>query len=231
MAGFHNDNLEVSTSRIIEGCSWKKTDTIILIPAGKTMSTKVALSWLNLMSPPNQNIHRMLICDMEVGEAYSLAMQEILAHDQLQAWKYILTLEHDNVPPPDGLVKLIAQMEKHPEFSAIGGLYFHKGENATAHIWGDINDPVLNFRPQPPRAGELVECNGCSMGFTLFRLDMFKDKRFEQPIFKTCGGLSNDGLMTQDLFFAATAKKLGYRFAVDCSILVGHHDLGANFTW
>ena len=41
-------------------------------------------------------------------------------------------------------------MEDHPEFAAIGGLYFTKGPGGCSQIWGDIKDPILNFRPQVP---------------------------------------------------------------------------------
>ena len=69
----------------------------------------------------------MFAVGMEVGEAFSTAIENILAHPDLSKFKYIVTLEHDNIPPPDGVVKLLEQMEAHPEFSCIGGLYWTKG--------------------------------------------------------------------------------------------------------
>ena len=45
----------------------------------------------------------MFAVGMEVGEAYSQAIEAILAHPDLSKFKYILTMEHDNIPPPDGL--------------------------------------------------------------------------------------------------------------------------------
>jgi hypothetical protein len=227
--GKHNGNLEEATRKILEGGTWKKQRVVVLIPSSNTIAAKVALSHWNLIFPPNQGVYRMLCLGMEVGDAYSTAIEQILAHPELREWEYLLTLEHDNIPPPDGVLKLIKDMEEHPEFSCIGGLYWTKGEGGVPQIWGDPKDPVLNFRPQPPVPGALVECNGTGMGFNLWRLSMFKDDKLRKPWFKTSAGA--DGVGTQDLYFWGDAKKYGYRCAIDCSVLVGHYDIGSDVTW
>jgi hypothetical protein len=226
-AGLRNDNLETSTTTYIQGASWKKQRGICLLPAGKTISTRVALSWRGLNCPPNQPWHFMAIEGCEVGDAYNRAIEGILAHPDLNQWEYILTVEHDNLPPHDGLSKLIKAMDEHPEFACIGGLYWTKGEGGVPQIWGDPKDPVLNFRPQPPVPGELVECCGTGMGFNLWRLSMFKT--VPKPWFVTKYGTEGTG--TQDLSFWGEARKHGFRCAVDCSVLVGHLDLESGVVW
>jgi hypothetical protein len=235
-SGYHNGDLARSTARVIETGTWKRQRVIVIMPAADTIPTRVALAHWSLAFPPNQSVHRMLAVGCEVGDAYSTAISEIVAHPELSQWEYILTIEHDNMPPPDGLVRLIKRMETHPEYSCIGGLYWCKGPDGCAHIWGDPTDPVLNFRPQPPRANELVECCGTSMGFNLWRMSLFKDERLRRPWFKTLDGSEGIGIGTQDLYFWGDARKYGYRCAVDCGVLVGHHDhSGAfgvkGFTW
>lgn len=227
--GRHNADLDASSARILQGASWKKQRIIVLIPAAAQMATKVALSHWGLIFPPNQAVHRMLCLGMEVGDAYSQAIEQVLAHPDLSQWEYIFTVEHDNIPPPDGVLKLLARMEAHPEFACIGGLYWTKGEGGVPQIWGDPSDPVLNFRPQVPRPGELQECCGTGMGFNLWRLSMFKDERLRRPWFKTLAGA--EGVGTQDLYFWTDARKHGYRCAIDSSCLVGHYDLCTDTTW
>jgi hypothetical protein len=228
--GRHNADLPKSTLRIIQGGSWRKQRTIMLIPAGPTIPTKVYLSHCALIFPPNQAAHRMAAIGMEVGEAFSNSIAEILAHPEIGQWEYLLTIEHDNVPPQDGLVKLIGHMEQHPEFACIGGLYWTKGEGGVPQIWGDIKDPLINFRPQPPNPnGGLVECYGTGMGFNLWRLQMFRDPRLRRPWFKTLNGSEGQGVGTQDLYFASDARRYGYRCAVACDVLVGHYDLEGKF--
>lgn len=228
-SGRHNDFLDTSISRVIQGASWKKQRVIMIIPASETIPAKVYISHCSLIFPPNQPAHRMLALGMEVGDAYTQAIDAILEHPELSKWEYILTIEHDNGPPQDGLIRLIEQMDKHPEFACIGGLYWTKGEGGVPQIWGDPNDPVLNFRPQPPRAGELVECCGTGMGFNLWRLQMFKDKSLRKPWFKTIADKS--GVGTQDLYAWNDFRKHGYRCAIDCSILVGHYDSQNDIWW
>lgn len=225
-AGAHNSDLHKTSARLIKGASWKKQRIVMLIPAGDTIPAKVVLSWMNLAMPPNQACARILAQGMEVGEAYSTAIAQVLAHPELGQFEYLLTVEHDNSPPSDGVLRLIERMEAHKEFAGIGGLYFTKGHGGVAQIWGDAREP-LNFRPQlPDPNGGLVECHGTGMGFNLWRLQMFRDERLRRPWFVT---QTKDGVSTQDLYFAADARKYGYRFAVDCSVKVGHYDLRGDF--
>jgi hypothetical protein len=167
--GAHNGDLNKTSARLIKGASWKRQRIIVIIPAGDSIPAKVALSHWNLAFPPNNGVVRILAQGMEVGEAYSTAIEQILQHPELRQWEYILTLEHDNCPPSDGVLKLLERMEERPEYSCIGGLYFTKGEGGVAQIWGDVKDPVTNYRPQlPDPNGGLVECYGTGMGFNLF---------------------------------------------------------------
>jgi hypothetical protein len=227
-SGVHNEDLQASTQRIIEGGSWKKQRVAMLIPASAQIPTKVYLSHCGLIFPPNQPAHRMAAIGLEVGEAFSNSIQEIVNHPELGNWEYLLTIEHDNVPQPDGLVRLIQRLEENPHFACVSGLYWTKGPSGVPQIWGDPTDPVLNFRPMPPDPnGGLVECNGTGMGFALWRLSMFKDDRLRKPWFKTLAG--TEGVGTQDLYFWGDARKHGYRCAVDCSVRVGHYDLEGKF--
>lgn len=229
IGGFHNKDSQQTYARLVKGASWKKQRIVVILPAGKNIPAKVALVHWNLIFPPNQSVVRILAQDMEVGDAYSTCIEQILQHPELKNWEYILTLEHDNMPPADGVLRLIERLEANPQYDCIGGLYFTKGYNGVAQIWGDPNDPVLNFRPQLPKENQLVECCGTGMGFNLWRMKMFKDGALPRPLFKTMS--SSEGVGTQDLQFWANARKLGYRCAIDCSIKVGHYDQESDMVW
>lgn len=227
--GKHNQLIEESIARINKSGAHKDLSTIMIVPAFGSIPTKAVASWMNLITPPNGKFYRIWALGMEVGEAFSQTIENVLAHPELSKYKYILTLEHDNIPPPDGIVKLLERMEEHPEFAGIGGLYWTKGHGGVPQIWGDPKDPYPNARPQPPDAkGGLVECCGTGMGFTMFRTEMFKDQRISRPLFKTKASMT-EGVGTQDLHFWGNARALGYRCAIDCSILVGHYDLEGKF--
>jgi hypothetical protein len=228
-SGLHNGDLGLSLKRLTKDSVYKDLSTIVIIPALNQIATKAVSSWWNLMFPPNQKVVKLFAQNMEVGEAYSQTIEQILAHPELSKFKYILTIEADNVVPPDGLVKILAQIEGHPELSCIGGLYWTKGMSGVPQIWGDINDPVLNFKPMPPVPNQLVECCGTGMGFNVFRLDMFKDIKLRKPWFKTTAS-TTEGCYSQDLYAWTDFRKNGYRCAIDCSVLVGHVD-NDGFVW
>lgn len=227
--GHHGRDLDQTRTRLLKGGSWKKQRIVYLIPAGDSIAPKVYLSHINLAFPPNQACLRILAQGFEVGEAYSTSIEQILTHPEISTWEYLLTIEHDNMPPGDGVLKLIEQMEQHKEYACIGGLYFTKGEGGCAQIWGDPTDPVLNFRPQIPVPETLQECCGTGMGFNLWRLKMFKDARLRKPWFKTQA--DKNGVSTQDLHFWADARKYGYRCAIDTSVRVGHYDASTDTVW
>ncbi len=228
-AGLHNTNSE-TLGRLIKGNTYKDLSTVCIVPTRGMIPAKVVQSWMSFISPMNQKFTRIFVIGMEVGEAYSAAVAQILEHPELSKWKYLLTLEEDNLPPPDGLLKLYENVEK---YAAIGGLYWTKGEGGQPMIYGDPNDPELNFRPQPPTK-EIQECNGLGMGFTLFKLDLFKDPKIEKPWFKTLQEFTpgvGAHIMTQDLYFFEKIRKLGYKVACDTRVKVGHYDVGMDVVW
>ena len=226
--GRHNSDLAKSSARIRQGGSWKKQRVCVVLPSSDLIPAQVALSHWSLIFPPNQGVHRCLALGQEVGEAYSNCISDIIAHPDLSQWEYILTIESDNMPPADGLINLIKDMEEHPEFACIGGLYWCKGEGGCPHLWGDPHDPVLNYRPQIPVPNAVQEICGTSMGFNLWRMKMFLDTRLKRPWFRTIASKA-EGVGTQDLQFWNDARKYGYRCAVDTRVQVGHLDFEGKF--
>ena len=227
--GAHNFDTRATMERLREEGAYKDQSCIVLIPAFGQIPTKVVASWWNMFFPPNQKVAKIFAAGMEVGEAFSQSIQMILDHPELSKYKYILTVEHDNIPPPDAAVRLIKAMENNPQYDCIGGLYFTKGIGGCAQIWGDAKDPIMNYRPQlPDPMGGLIECCGTGMGFNLWRMEMFRDSRLRKPWFKSSCS-TDEGVATQDLYFWSDARKNGHRCAIDCSVKVGHYDLEGKF--
>ena len=232
LSGFHNRDLDKSVQRLENAQSYQDLSTICVIPALRTMPSKVTQSWMSLMPPMNQKFIRLFIYDMEVGEAYNAGINFILNHPDLSKWKYVLTLETDNMPPPDGALKLYENMK---DYDVVGGLYWTKGESGQPMIYGDPHAMPLNFIPQKPQVNAVQPCMGLGMGFDLFKLSIFKDKRLTQPFFKTLqeynpqqGGAR---AYTQDLYFFEKIHALGYKVACDTRVRVGHFDQERDIVW
>lgn len=223
-------NLNDRASELVKLKTYEDLSTICIVPTRGVIPAKVVQNWMGMMTPMNQKFTRIMMIGMEVGEAYNQAIEMILQNPELSKWKYILTLEEDNMPPPDGLINMYQNMDK---FDVVGGLYWTKGEGGQPMIYGNPKVFPKNFIPQVPQPETLQECNGLGMGFNLWKLDIFKDPRLRKPWFKTHQSFDYEKgsqAYTQDLYFFEDAGKY-YRFACDTRIKVGHYDLANDITW
>lgn len=227
-SGYHNQNLEQQRDRLVRGNTYKDLSTVCVVPTRGLISAKVVQAWLGLMTPMNQKFMRLFIEKMEVGEAYNHAI-DIIMGSELSKWKYVLTMEEDNMPPPDGLINLYDGMK---DFDVIGGLYWTKGEGGQPMCYGDPAMMPKNFIPQIPKVNGLHHCNGLGMGFTLFKMEIFK--KMPKPWFRTLQEYIPGGgarAYTQDLYFFEQAAMHGYKFACDTRVKVGHYDVDRDMIW
>jgi len=228
--GLHNVDLEASRERLEKGKQYRDLSTVCVVPTRGLISARVVENWMGLMTPMNNAFIRLFVSGYEVGDAYNAAVELILGHEQLNKFKYLLTLEEDNMPPPDGLLKLIESIDG---YAAVGGLYWTKGEGGQPMIYGDPKG-ALSFQPQQVQIDTVQECNGLGMGFTLYDMEVFRDPKIPKPWFKTVqtwspeeGGQAG----TQDLYFFANARKAGHKVACDTRVRVGHFDVGSGICW
>lgn len=230
--GVHNKDIDKSVDRLEKAKTYRDLSTIIICPTRGQIPARVVQSWMGLLRPMNQKVIGPLFAiGMEVGAAYNSMIENILANPELSKWKYILTIEEDNMPPPDGLLKLYESMDK---YDVVQGLYWTKGEGGQPMIYGLPSEIPKNFIPQRPRKDEVMQCNGLGMGFNLFKLDIFKNPDLPKPWFKTMQeAVPGQGVRcyTQDLYFYENAAKYGYKFACDCRVLVGHLDYENDIIW
>ncbi len=135
--GVHNRDIRRSQQRLEKSKSYRDLSTIAVMPVPRQITqddmviritgvpVKVFAAIRNLMTPMNQKFVFIPIEGMEVGAAYETAMEMILNNPDLSKYRYLLTIEWDNIPPPDGLLKLYEDMD---DYDAVGGLYWTKGE-------------------------------------------------------------------------------------------------------
>jgi hypothetical protein len=230
-AGIHNAS-DYAT-RLEKQKTYRDLSTIIVCPTRGLIAARIVQNWQGLIRPMNQKVLGPIFMEgMEVGEAYNHVIKMILENPELVQFKFMLTLEEDNAPPPDGLIKLYESID---EYDAVGGLYWPKGEGGQPMCYGNPNIMPLNFIPQIPLTDTVTPTNGLGMGFTLFRLEMLKDQRFEYGNwFKTKQEVVPGGgvqVFTQDLWFFQKARELGYKFACDGRVKVGHWDQQSQLMW
>lgn len=235
--GLHNVHLRDLFDYHIKGNTYRDRSTIMVVPAVNNpgcvepdgdpvvpVPPRVVQSWLCLQTPANQKFTRVMVENCEVADAYNQTVQLILADEGLRDWKYLLTVETDNIPPPDGLLQLLDDIEA-SKFDAIGGLYWAKGPGGAPMCYGKVDEIPRTFRPWVPPPDSISECNGLGMGFTLFRIEMFRN--IDPPWFRTVQewvpGIG-ERQMTQDMWFFSRAAQAGYRFGCSTNVRVGHMD-------
>ena len=218
---------------VLTGTTYQDNSTIIIVPSRKSMiHYRVVSAWQSLIAPMNQKRLWLFVINDEVGVAYTNTIKMILDNPELSTWKYILTLESDNLPPPDAHVRLLETIEA-GKFDAVGGIYFTKGNINMPMAYGDPEvlraTGKLEFTPRDPREaltrGLIMPVNGIAMGCSLYRLQLFRE--VPAPWFVTANDVipgKGVELMTQDLYFCKTALAAGKRFAIDFRVRVGHLD-------
>lgn len=230
--GLHNADLQATIERLNKGKTFQDLSTVIICPTRGMLADRVVQAWTAMIRPMNQKIvGPIFIRGYEVGQAYNMGVNMILSNPELSKWKYMLTIEEDNLPPPDGLIKLYENMDK---FDVVGGLYWTKGEGGQPMIYGNPADKELNFIPQRPIPDSIQPASGLGMGFNLFKISMFKDEKIPRPWFETKQEYvpgKGSKVYTQDLYFYENAGKAGYKFACDTRVKVGHFDAASDVVW
>lgn len=217
----------------IQGSSYRDQSTIVIMPSrDPRIHYRVVAGLYGMIAPMNQKRAIMFCVGDEVGIAYDTLIGNILAHPDLSKWKYIMTVEADNLVPPDAQKRLTETIEA-GQYDAVSGLYFTKGDLNMPMAYGDPGHfeatGDLEFRPRNVAAclaaGQIMPVNGIAMGCALWRMDLFR--AMARPWFVTVDDLIDGKPMgfTQDLWFCRQARMRGHRFAVDTRVKVGHLDL------
>lgn len=217
---------------VLHSSTYKDNSTVIICPTRGAIHSRAASALYGMIAPMNQKRIIMYVVGAEVGDAYNSTIKNILENPELSKWKYVLTVEDDNIPPPDGHIKLLEAIDEGP-YDGVGGLYFTKGDYQMPMAYGDVENyrktGILDFKPLDIRehlkAGAVIPVNGIAMGFSLYRMDMFRE--IEPPWFQTVAEWIPDRgvrAWTQDLSFCEKALSYGKKFAVHCGVKVGHLD-------
>ena len=223
----------------IPGSTYKDSSTVIVIPTRGMIHHRVVAALQGLIAPMNQKRAMIFSAGNEVGQAYDLTIKNILANPELKKWKYVMTLEDDNLPPADAHIRLLETIEW-GKFDAVSGIYFTKGDINMPMAYGDPDEykrtGVLDFRPRDIRAalaaGEIMPVNGIAMGCSLYRMSLFKE--LEPPWFVSLSDIvpgKGVACMTQDLYFCEQAKRKGKTLAVDLRVRVGHMDVNTGIVY
>ena len=229
-SGRHNADLNLSAMRLNIAHSAQDLSTICLIPNDGLLSAVIVERWLGQVSQMNQKFVRLPIINPDKYFALNGSIENILATPKLNEFKYILTMEQDSLPPFDGLIRLFESMDN---FDVVGGLLYTKGEESKPMIYGHPQMIPSSYTPVSPMGEGIQPCLGLGTGFTLFKLDIFKNPLLTKPWFRSNPGfeVGKPTNVHPDMYLFENLHKLGYKVACDTRIKVGHFDAKNDIVW
>lgn len=159
-----------------------------------------------------------------VGRMLTQMAREKLVHVALEAeMDYIIMYDDDMLLPPDLAMRLLEDMEAHPEIDILAPLAFMRaaphyavmytvkeGYDAVRKQDYYINQWVIDYPKD-----KLVECDAVGMGAVCIRMSMVK--KMTKPYFMSTSPTG------EDIFFCVNAKKqANARVFMDTRIKLGH---------
>jgi hypothetical protein len=228
--GRHNSDLDSAINRLNLSHTAKDLSTICIIPSTGLIPAKVVDRWMNIASQMNQKFLRIPTITNNKYQTYNANIEQILLTPKLNEFKYILTMEENYMPPFDGLAKLFENIDK---YDAVSGLIYTKGEESKPMIYGHPMMLPSNYAPVGIMGEDIQLCLGLPTGFTLFKLDLFKDDRIPKPWFRTVGPfeVGKDNSVHDDQYFFENIHRLGYKVAVDTRVKVAHIETDSEVVW
>lgn len=221
--------------------SYENKSVVCVIPTRGQIDARVVNAWFKLMTPVNHSFVRLFVTGGEVADSYNTAITGIINHPELSKYKYILTMEDDNIPPADGLLKLLNAMieskKENKKYWALSGLYWTKGEDQGIPLFfGNTQNKKYNLEVVPLNENGITECCLIPQGFTLYDMDVFRKTPY--PWFKTVEDFDSSQPIldqavasTQDCYFFKKCFEEGLKVGVVADVKVGHLDSQTGFVW
>lgn len=190
---------------------------------GKPLPPAVMFAYSEIGPPMNTNMVKLRVTGYQVADARNFFAREALKEKA----KYLFFMDEDVAPPPFALRELMFQMEHHPDWGIIGGIYALKCERPEPLVFkGRGQGPYWKWR-----AGEVFQCTGLGMGCTLIRTDVFRD--LTDPWFQTVQDLDaqldnipKGTVWTEDLWFCnEVTTKTKWKIIAHGGIICPHYDL------
>ena len=158
------------------------------------------------------------------GRMLTQMAREKLVHVAIQAeMDFIVMYDDDMLLPPDMVLRLLEDMEAHPEIDILAPLAFMRSAPHYAVLYNvkEGYDPVrktdyyINHWVMDYPRNKLVECDAVGFGAVCIRMSMVK--KMKTPYFMSTTGTG------EDIFFCHNAKKqTNARIFMDTRIKLGH---------
>jgi hypothetical protein len=170
-------------------------------------------SYMSIALPLGAAVWKLRIEGQKIADARNQIVVEALKVNA----DYVLFIGDDVLVPPN----IFDLLYRHRE-DIVTGVYWTKGAVPYPYLWrNELDGPFTAWK-----AGEYFEIDWCGVDATLIKADVFRT--MEPPWFSHEWvfeqGQQVNPIATEDLYFYAKAKKLGYRVWADTAAQCGHQD-------
>jgi hypothetical protein len=111
--------------------SFRDRSVVTLYATRGMVPIEAAIAWMRISYPMNEKrsfIHRK---KQEVASAYNWMVEACInPKSTVTSYKYLLTLEEDNIPPHDGLLKLFQTISTCPDCQKPVGLRYNEADDS-----------------------------------------------------------------------------------------------------
>jgi len=218
---------------------WEKVHIHVCIPAnsvfGESCSTAFAIALSRMEKPPH------ITFETDEMKPLPVARNKLVrSFIDLKA-DYLLFIDSDTIPPPDGLKQLFSHIDK---FDIVSGLYFRKTE---ASKYSPVAFPkVVYTTPDGSPAwktlarwdGSTIPVEAVGMGFCLIpkRVFMQLPHPYFHWIVDNTEGYVREGEkeyinIGEDFYFCNKARQAGFTIGLDTSCLCAHANPSTAITY
>lgn len=175
-----------------------------------------------------------------IGRPREQAREDIIEKARELKARFVLMLDDDVVPPADGPMLLVRELEQHLEFDVIAGIVTSKHRNGEPMVFkGTDGGPYWRWK-----LGEVFEVDEIATAFMLIRTSLFDtlpkpwfrdlntvEEQKEAGVLgepKNVNDIVHKAEMSDDIFFCKKAKRAGHRILAHGAIICAHYDQEGN---
>ena len=178
------------------------------------------MNMIDLSWPVNESRKTRVAPGIEVANARN----NLVLDAQGVGSKYMFFIDDDVVVPRDAPQHMIYQMETHPEWDMLTGIYVTKTVPPEPLVFG--GKPGTSGAFWDWVVGETFPVWGAGMGCALIRMTAFD--KFPDPWFKFSKSVNDDGGTNEegeDMYFCRKLREAGGTIMADGSVICGHIDV------
>lgn len=183
---------------------------LIAIPTNAGIEPDTFRSIYNMSVPEGYETH------FEFFYGYQIDQIRNLIADWAKKFDYLFSVDSDIIVPKDALTKMISY-----DKDAVSGVYIQRfHDKQTSELYYSKDGGHLNYQTNELPQNSVIEVDAFGLGCALIKSKVFKD--MDYPHFVYSSALDHSQTLSEDVYFCMKAKRHGFKFYADTSIICDH---------